>query len=188
MLDLDDVLLDPDVATRRRVLGWVDAAVLVPVYDDPDRGLVLVLTERRGDLRRHAGEIAFPGGRRDPGEALRETALREAHEEIGLLPRDVRVAGALAPVGTIGTGYRVYPFVGVLDAPPAWRPEEGEVARVLEMSLLDLRSARSWAPLLTKGVPFPTVSYHVDGHLVWGATARLVHQLLRRLGPLLGPL
>lgn len=181
---LDDVLLDPEAATRRRVLGWIDAAVLVPVYDDPDRGLVLVLTERQGDMRRHAGEIAFPGGRRDPGEGLVDTALREAHEEIGLHPQRVRLAGALAPVGTIGTGYRVYPFVGVLEEPPTWRPEQGEVARVLEMSVADLRAARSWAPLLNKGVPFPTVSYHVDGHLVWGATARLVRQLLRRLDPL----
>ena len=86
----------------------------MPLYgwpDDPG----LVFTERRADLRRHAGEISFPGGRRDPGEELLATALREAEEEIELDPGDVELAGALPPVGTFVTSYRVHPFVGLIE-------------------------------------------------------------------------
>ena len=104
--------------------GKTDAAVLVPLFH---RGgeLTAVLTERRADLRRHAGEISFPGGRQDePDEDLRRTALREAHEEIGLDPAGVEVVGALAPVGTFVTGYRVFPFVGTIAAGLRWTPQE----------------------------------------------------------------
>ena len=94
--------------------GHKDAAVLVPLYREP---LTAVFTERRGDLSRHAGEISFPGGRQDhPEEDLRETALREAHEEIGLDPSGVELVGALPPVGTFVTGYRIFPFVGLIES------------------------------------------------------------------------
>src|SRR5206468_2305553 len=83
---------------------------------------------RRADVRRHAGEISFPGGRRDPGESLLETAVREAEEEIGLDPAAVRIAGALPPVGTFVTGYRVHPFVGTIAEGLAFRPSPDEVA------------------------------------------------------------
>ena len=96
--------------------GHKDAAVLVPLYREP---LTAVFTERRGDLSRHAGEISFPGGRQDhPDEDLRETALREAHEEIGLDPSGVELVGALPPVGTFVTGYRIFPFVGLIESGP----------------------------------------------------------------------
>src|SRR5690348_10647427 len=95
--------------------GGTDAAVLLPLYGYPERP-GLVFTERRIDLRRHAGEISFPGGRRDhESEPLETTALREAEEEIGLPPPAVRLAGALPPVGTFVTGYKVHPFVGEID-------------------------------------------------------------------------
>src|ERR687883_437052 len=94
--------------------GTKDAAVLVGRRGEP---LPAVFTERRADLRRHAGEISFPGGRQDePSEDLRETALREAEEEIGLATSDVELIGALAPVGTFVTNYKIHPFVGVIDA------------------------------------------------------------------------
>ena len=92
--------------------GSKEAAVLVPLYTF-DGELHAVFTERRDDMRKHAGEISFPGGRQDePDEDLRQTALREAEEEIGLDPGVVELVGALPPVGTFVTGYRVYPFVG----------------------------------------------------------------------------
>jgi len=164
-----------------RASGKVDAAVLIPWYDDPERGPVVVLTERRHDLRKHAGEISFPGGRRDHGEDLVVTALREAEEEIGLDRTAVRIAGGLAPVGTLVSGYRVYPFVGVVEALPTWVPQATEVAQVLELSLAALVAGRRLKPLWDKGVPIPTVTFTVDGHLVWGATARILDQLLKRL-------
>ena len=94
--------------------GATDAAVLLPIFGHPEQP-GLVFTERRSDLRRHAGEISFPGGRQDdPAEDLVATALREAEEEIGLDPADVEVVGALPPVGTFVTGYKVHPFVGLI--------------------------------------------------------------------------
>jgi 8-oxo-dGTP pyrophosphatase MutT (NUDIX family) len=180
---LRSLLLDPSEAVALRTHGHIDAAVLIALYADPRRGLVAVLTERHADLRKHAGEISFPGGRRDAGEELLTTALREAEEEIGLDRSEVDVVGALAPVTTLVTGFRVYPFVGVIEPGATWAPHEREVARVLELSLRDLAAGRQWRPLLSRGVPVPTVSFTVDGHLVWGATARMVDQLLRRLGP-----
>ena len=95
------------------VHGGRDAAVLVPVFEAD--GLHAVFTRRRHDLRRHAGEISFPGGRRDHGEELVDTALREAHEEIGLPPDAVDVVGALPPTPTFVTNYAIYPFVGVIE-------------------------------------------------------------------------
>jgi 8-oxo-dGTP pyrophosphatase MutT (NUDIX family) len=165
--------------------GKTDAAVLVPLYTDGGE-LHAVLTRRRDDLRRHAGEISFPGGRQDePDEDLRRTALREAEEEIGLAAADVELAGALPPVGTFVTSYRVYPFVGVIRPGHAWTPQPTEVEEVLELSLPDLVRGHEDKRLFRKGVPIKMATYTVDGHLVWGATARIVQSLLERLGPLL---
>lgn len=163
--------------------GNTDAAVLVPLYRPP---LTAVLTERRADLRRHAGEISFPGGRQDePDEDLRVTALRETEEEIGLAPSAVELVGALPPVGTFVTGYRIFPFVGLIEPGQRWRPQETEVEAVLEFSLTNLVAGHETKRLVRKGVPIKTPTYTVDGHLVWGATARIVQALLERLGPLL---
>ena len=163
--------------------GHKDAAVLVPLYRGP---LTAVFTERRGDLSRHAGEISFPGGRQDhPEEDLRQTALREAHEEIGLDPSGVELVGALPPVGTFVTGYRIFPFVGLIEPGQAWRPQATEVEQVLEFTLADLVQGHEMQRLIRKGVPIKTPTYTVDDHLVWGATARIVQSLLERLGPIL---
>jgi 8-oxo-dGTP pyrophosphatase MutT (NUDIX family) len=163
--------------------GTKDAAVLVPLHGDP---LTAVFTERRADLRRHAGEISFPGGRQDePDEDLRTTALREAEEEIGLPASEVELVGALPPVGTFVTGYRIYPFVGRIPPGRVWTLQESEVAQVLEFSLRDLVAGHEMKRLLRKGVPVKTPTYTVDGHLIWGATGRIVESLLERLAPLI---
>lgn len=161
--------------------GSTDAAVLVPLYETAGE-LHAVFTKRRDDLRRHAGEISFPGGRQDhPDEDLRVTALREAEEEIGL-PRDaVDLVGALAPVGTFVTGYRVFPFVGLIEPGLRWTLQEREVDEVLELSLAALVDGFEMQRLLRKGVPFKTPTYTVGRHFIWGATARMVEQLLSRL-------
>jgi len=165
--------------------GSKDAAVLVPLYT-ADGKLHTVLTRRRDDMRRHAGEISFPGGRPEAlDEDLRETALREAHEEIGLPPEVVDMVGALPPVGTLVTGYRVHPFVGAIPAGRTWRPQETEVAEVLELSLPDLIRGYENRRLLRRGVPIKTPTYTVGDHFIWGATARIVASLLERLSPVL---
>ena len=177
--------LTPEEAAAMDAPGKTDAAVLVPLYLR-DGELVAVFTERRADLRKHAGEISFPGGRQDqPDEDLRETALREAEEEIGLQRADVELVGALPPVGTFVTGYRVFPFVGSIEPDYVWSPQATEVERVLELSLADLVRGFESKRLIRKGVPIKTPTYTVDGHLVWGATARMVQLLLERLRPLL---
>jgi 8-oxo-dGTP pyrophosphatase MutT (NUDIX family) len=157
--------------------------VLVPLFlvgDEPH----VVLTRRRDDLRRHAGEISFPGGRQDPEDAdLCTTALREAEEEIGLARDGVELVGALQPVPTIATGYAVYPFVGLIEPSQSWRPAEAEVAEVLELPLRSLRDAYGRRRMLRRGIPFRTDTYAVGEHLVWGATARMLADLFERLGP-----
>ncbi len=181
---LRDVLLDPAEAAALDVHGRVDAAVLVPLYLDAEGDLTAVLTKRREDMRRHAGEISFPGGRQDEGEDdLRRTALREAHEEIGLAPEAVELVGALQPTPTIATDYAVYPFVGLIEPGHTWAPSAREVAAVLELPLHRLRDGYARQRLMRRGVPFRTDVYVVDEHLVWGATARMLGDLLERLPP-----
>jgi 8-oxo-dGTP pyrophosphatase MutT (NUDIX family) len=177
---LRGALLDPEEASHLDVHGRIDAAVLVPLYLD-GAALHAVLTRRRDDLRRHAGEISFPGGRQDEGEDLRLTALREAEEEIGLEPGDVELIGALQPTPTIATNYAVYPFVGLIEPGRSWRPSAAEVAEVLELPLHGLRADYARRRLLRRGVPFRTDVYCVDQHLIWGATARIVADLLERV-------
>ncbi|HWC25667.1 MAG TPA: CoA pyrophosphatase [Solirubrobacteraceae bacterium] len=180
------VLLDPGDATSLVVHGRTKAAVLVALYVD-DGDLHAVFTRRRHDLRRHAGEISFPGGRSDPDDAtLLFTALREAEEEIGLPAQAVRVLGALPPTPTVATSYAVYPFVGMIERGHAWRLSPREVDEVLELRLRDLRAARTRRRLLHRGIPFRSDVYDVGAHaVIWGATARIVNDLLARVEPLL---
>jgi 8-oxo-dGTP pyrophosphatase MutT (NUDIX family) len=179
--DLRGVLLDAEEAAGLDVHGRIDAAVLVPLYEHED-DVHAVFTRRREDLRRHAGEISFPGGRQDHGdEDLVTTALREAEEEIGLPPDAVEVLGALQPTPTIATNYAIYPFVGRIEPGHTWKPSAGEVAQVLEFSLSDLKAGYGRKRLLRRGVPFRTDVYIVGDDLIWGATARILGDLLDRV-------
>ena len=186
MLDrIPSLLLTAQEAAELDAPGTKDAAVLVPLYVDGGE-LHAVFTKRREDLRRHAGEISFPGGRQDdPDEDLRFTALREAEEEIGLPPADVELIGALPPVGTFVTNYKIHPFVGVIEAGNQWQLQPTEVEVVLELALRDLVRGHEMRRLLRRGVPIKTPTYTVDGNLIWGATARIVQELLQRLEPVL---
>ena len=174
------MLLAPAEAQAIEVHGGKQAAVLVPLYEDERGALHAVFTRRRHDLRRHAGEISFPGGRRDPGETLQQTALREAHEEIGLPQHAVHLVGALPPTPTFVTNYAIYPFVGVIERGFAWVIEHAEVAEVLELGLDELSAGYGERRLVRRGIPFRTPTFEAGGHVGWGATARILKDLLAR--------
>ncbi len=183
---LSRVLLTAEAASGLEVRGRTDAAVLVALYQDAGR-LHAVFTKRREDLRRHPGEISFPGGRRDPTDPdLQATALREAEEEIGLPPDAVRMLGALQPTPTIVTGYAIYPFVGLIEPGMVWRLSPREVAHVLELALDNLAAGYGRRRLLRRGVPIRTDTDVVGDDLIWGATARILADLFDRIGPLVG--
>ena len=180
--ELGEALLPLEEAAEMDASGGVDAAVLVPLYGWPENP-GLVFTERRHDLRRHAGEISFPGGRRDAGESFLDTALREAHEEIGLEPGAVDVLGALPPIGTFVTNYKVHPIVGLIEANLEWVVSPAEVETVLAFEVEKLRDGFAMRRLVRRGVPIRTPTYIADDHLIWGATARILGELIDRLPP-----
>jgi len=183
--DLRRVLLAPEDALALEVLGRTDAGVLVPLYLD-DGDVHVVFTKRRDDLRRHPGEISFPGGRYDEGEDdLRATALREAQEEIGLPPEAVDIIGALQPTPTIATGYAVYPFVGLIEPGRTWTLSPREVTAVIELPLPALLAGYGRRRLIRRGLPIRTDTYLVGEHLIWGATARILSDLFDRIEPII---
>jgi 8-oxo-dGTP pyrophosphatase MutT (NUDIX family) len=180
--DLRRVLLSADDAAALDVRGHTIAGVLVPLYLDGGE-LNAVFTRRHEDLRRHPGEISFPGGRRDEGDAdLRATALREAEEEIGLPRDEVEILGALQPTPTIATGYAVYPFVGLIAAGHTWTPSAREVSEVIELPLSELEEGYARRRLVRRGLAIRTDTYQVGDHLIWGATARILSDLFDRIG------
>jgi 8-oxo-dGTP pyrophosphatase MutT (NUDIX family) len=178
---LRSVLLDPERAVELDVQGSVEAGVLVPVFVEEGE-LHVVFTLRRDDLRRHPGEISFPGGRRDPEDPdLLATALREAREEIGLAEDAVEVIGALQPTSTFVTSYSIYPFVGLVPAGSVWTAQTTEVAEVIELPLPALTAGYARRRISRRGVPIRTDTYVVGDHLIWGATARILADLVDRV-------
>jgi 8-oxo-dGTP pyrophosphatase MutT (NUDIX family) len=182
---LREVLLPTDLAAAIEVRASVQAAVLVPLH--MKRGAVhAVFTRRQHDLPRHAGEISFPGGRRDADDAdLIATALRETHEEVGLPPESVELIGALEPIPTVVTGYAIHPFVGIVPSNFRWTPSHREVAAVIDLPLSAVAAGYERRRLVRRGTTIRTDTYVVDEHMIWGATARIVSDLLERGGTLL---
>jgi 8-oxo-dGTP pyrophosphatase MutT (NUDIX family) len=159
------------------------AAVLVPLFvAKPSEPPHVVLTRRRADLRRHAGEIAFPGGRRDPGDTdLAATALREAHEEIGLAPDAVELIGELPAISTFATNYLIHPFVGLIEPGQQWLVSPREVDVVLELPLAAVQQGKTRAEIERRGIKFEVDAFVLDGALIWGATFRILADLFERL-------
>jgi 8-oxo-dGTP pyrophosphatase MutT (NUDIX family) len=182
---LSELLLPADQAAAIEVRASVQAAVLVPLHIR--QGVLhAVFTRRHHELPRHAGEISFPGGRRDAEDAdLIATALRETHEEVGLPAESVQVLGALEPIPTIVTGYAIHPFVGVVPGNFRWIPSNSEVAAVIDLPLPAVAAGYSRRRLVRRGAALRTDTYTVDEHMIWGATARIVSDLLDRAGGLL---
>jgi 8-oxo-dGTP pyrophosphatase MutT (NUDIX family) len=153
------------------------AAVLLPLVAGAEPSIVF--TKRTDDLPRHPGEISFPGGMRHDEDAdLLTTALRETEEELGLSRELVDVLGALPPLETFTTGFAIMPFVGALEVDPVFTANPGEIAEVLEFPvsrLLDEERPRSWE---RAGTTWWGFVYEMDGHTIWGATGRILHQFL----------
>ena len=181
---LPELLLPTEQAAAIEVRASVQAAVLVPLH--VKRGVLhAVFTRRHHDLPRHAGEISFPGGRRDGADAdLVATALRETHEEVGLPPDSVQVIGALEPIPTVVTGYAIHPFVGIVPTNFHWTPSDSEVAAVIDLPVRDVAAGYGRRRLVRRGAAIRTDTYVVGDHMIWGATARIVSDLLDRLGGL----
>lgn len=158
------------------------AAVLCPVVDRGD-GLRVILTRRADHLRQHAGQVAFPGGRKDPGDpSLRDAALREAHEEIGLAPDRVDVLGEIDGHETV-TGFSVTPFVALVDPRFAPEPDPSEVAEVFEPPLAFLMNPANHRKdfRMVKGVKRSFYAMPWEGRYIWGATARMLVGLSERV-------
>ncbi|MFL7870754.1 MAG: CoA pyrophosphatase [Anaerolineales bacterium] len=158
------------------------AAVLIPLLRFENEWHLLY-TRRADRVETHKGQVSFPGGACDPGEETAEqTALREAEEEIGVRPQDVRVLGRLAPMVTI-TSFRVTPVVGVVGWPYAFRVEYAEVARVFTMPLAWLADKRNRWEFTLPGRKYGLIVYHpYDGELLWGATAIMTDTFMKVLG------
>lgn len=163
------------------------AAVLVALFEEGGE-VRTVLTRRSAALRTHTGQVSFPGGRVDAGEDVVDAARREATEEVGLDAADVRALGWLRPVATYSSGSLIVPVVAALHGPPVLRPNPAEVARVFDVPLAALVAdgvfhEERWtvpgrpAPASPDG-SFPVWFFDVATETVWGATARVLYELL----------
>jgi 8-oxo-dGTP pyrophosphatase MutT (NUDIX family) len=160
--------------------GERNSAVLVLLHDTDD-GAELLFTRRPMHMRSHRGEISFPGGRMEPGETAPHAALREAWEEVALDPDLVTVHGELDHMATLVTRSYIVPVVGSVTQRPALEPHAAEVDRILWVSIADLMRPGTFHEEWW-GVPpveRPVYFFDLDDETVWGATARMVHQLLR---------
>lgn len=181
-VDLPGLLLDTESAVTMKAHGKTEAAVLMPITGWPEKPR-LIFTERRADLRKHAGEISFPGGTTEPEDRdLEETALRESEEEIALHRVHVEVVGAVPPIGTFATSFRIQPIVGLVSSEATMVANPDEVATILNFSFDDLIDSYAMRRLVRRGVPIRTPTFEMDRHLIWGATARILTDFFHRIG------
>ncbi|MCU1280903.1 MAG: pyrophosphohydrolase [bacterium] len=184
-VDFDPELLRGRLAARARarvdIEGFAPAAVLVPIVTEagqPDR---LLFTERRHDLSTHAGQIAFPGGKRDAEDAdSAACAVRETTEELGIEPAAVEVLGLLDDVPT-PTRFIITPVVARLRGPLTMAPNPAEVASVFAAELTSLTDPARYTANGVRtflGITYEMHEYRWEPHRIWGATARMVYQLM----------
>lgn len=172
----------PDFVRERIVRTLRPAGVLIPVIERV-AGLSVLLTQRSAELKHHAGQVSFPGGRMEEHDAdVVQTALRETHEEVGIPPQAIDVVGYLPPMPTV-TGYAVTPVVGLISADVPLRIDRTEVEYAFEVPLAFLLDPRNERALerVYEGRRIPTVEFHYAGERIWGATAHILVELRRIL-------
>lgn len=157
--------------------GKPKAAVLVPLFEDEDQDLRVLLIKRPDTMPTHAGHIAFPGGRPDPGDRDPiHTALREAHEEVGLPEESVEILGFLPVIDTVEFPILVHPIVGLFDREVPLQPSPREVIRLHTPRLSDLAEPDRWVFEVWRD--HRVWFFDLDGDMLWGATARMVRGLV----------
>jgi len=156
------------------------AAVLIPLFKK-DGEYHILFTRRTDKVQTHKGQISFPGGRKDPKDKdLLATALREAREEMGIEEKDVQILGELDDICTVASDFCVSPFVGLLPYPYPYKINRDEIEEVIEAPLSGLLDHRRFRQELFErdGQSFPVYFYQHRDHTIWGATARILKQLL----------
>lgn len=156
------------------------AAVLLPLYEKEGEYYIL-LTKRTQDLEHHKGQICFPGGahhRQD--RSLRDTALRETYEEIGVPPEDVEILGELDNMGTLTSNFLITPFVGIIPYPYEFSINENEIEELIEVPLSALADEKNYReePYTIEGTTYMGSVFEYNGKVIWGATARILKQFL----------
>jgi 8-oxo-dGTP pyrophosphatase MutT (NUDIX family) len=155
------------------------SAVLIPIMLTDD-GPSVLLTRRADHMRNHRGEMSFPGGRMEPNETPFHTALREAHEEVALPHHVVTILGTLEPITTFISNSFITPVVGIVDGIPELAADPGEVARIMTVPLHELARTDTYRNewWVTERGDINIHFFELDDETIWGATGRLLHQLL----------
>ena len=182
-IHLDTIDRDWPTGLRRRLTANLKpAGVLIPIIDRPE-GVSVLLTRRSAELKHHAGQVSFPGGRMEPEDPdIRHTAMRETHEEVGIHPDKVRVIGFLPPMPTI-TGFAVTPIVGLLGDDLTLNIDRTEVEHAFEVPLKFLLNPQNEQMSVREfdGVKIQLAEFHYSGERIWGATASMIIALRQYL-------
>ncbi|MCC6725147.1 MAG: CoA pyrophosphatase [Saprospiraceae bacterium] len=178
------------ITRRHYVEAPVDArqaAVLMALFPKANEWHIVLIERNANDRDHHGGQISFPGGKAEPGDAtMLSTALREAEEEVGIGQAEVKVLGGLTELYIPVSNSQVHPFLGYLEAPPAFRLQLEEVNSVLEVPLSHFQSPevrretdiRINPQITLKHVPY----FDLNGRVLWGATAMMLNELLQMVG------
>lgn len=160
------------------------AAVLIPIFQK-DKEYFLLFTKRTNQVPHHKGQISFPGGSQNPGEDFLTTALREAQEELGLLEKDVVILGELDDMFTVSSDFLISPFVALIPYPYPYKINSAEIAELIEIPFSALTDLKNWREEIMEkdGHPFPVYFFHYHQHVIWGATARILKQLIDLISP-----
>lgn len=170
----------PGAPPEFAVSNSADAAVLVALMPSLSGTTEVVFTKRPQTMKQHSGEISFPGGKVERGESCRDAALREAHEEVDLMPQSVQLAGRLDALSTVATAFTIYPFVGLVKESVTLTPHPAEVASILRVGVDELLQEGVYHQEVWQvaGHEWPMHFYLLEGETVWGATAAILTNFL----------